>query len=107
MIETYTRTFVDFDVLEYWLQQFLKDDLPGKEALIINQDYHCNQGSRFFASVDADEPLTKKELLERLVLEHSRGNYVHFYIDDVIKAAYTSGALESETNNTNFNVYAD
>ena len=96
-IKTYQKTFIDFDDLQNWLRGFLKADLPGKQIYIIEQEYHISKGLKFFADIDINETITKEELLKREAIRHSNGDYVHFYVDDVVTAAHTTGMLEGNS----------
>jgi 16S rRNA C967 or C1407 C5-methylase (RsmB/RsmF family) len=97
MIKTYTSAAIciDPDSLKEWLSKYLRDDLPEKQITIINRPHvHFTAESKFYAEIDIDEKVTKTELLKRVVEEHSRGPYVHFYVDDVVFAACTAGVLK-------------
>ena len=96
-IKTYKRVFIDFDDLQNWLREFLKASLPSKQIYIIEQEYHLSKGSKLFADIDICEPLTKEELLKKEAVVHSRGGYIHFYVDDVVTAAHTAGMLEGNS----------
>jgi len=90
MIETLSPTCIDGGVLQEWLEESIKNLVPeGYEVYIIPNDDGAQGGSKFFTEVNINKKdlITLDELVKRVVKEHSRGQYLHYYVDDVIGAA--------------------
>lgn len=94
MIDTYERTFIDADALEEWLNEALKNFVPeGTHISIIPQAWEAKGESRFLSEIDVNDDITITQLLSKVVTEHSRGPYLHFYASDVVEAAVTAKQL--------------
>ncbi len=61
---------------------------------VMPRSWHCTGESAFFAAIDINYSLSPNELRALEVKEHSRAQYLHFYVDDVIAAAVGIGALQ-------------
>lgn len=82
------------DELNNWVESFLQPLLPGKHISILPSKYGaCKGESQWFCSVDVEDSISLKELIAREVKEFSRGDYVHFYVDDILSAATKLGQL--------------
>ena len=82
------------DSLGDWLNQFLEGKIPeGYTAYIIPSVHGAKGESKFFCAIDVEESITLETLLTRVVTEHSRGPYLHFYAEDVLAAADGAGVL--------------
>ncbi|HHP5494135.1 hypothetical protein ACTG16_23465 [Aeromonas sp. 23P] len=96
MISTLTPVCIDADSLKNWFSAALKNHGIDKKAFIIPQSWDAKGESRFFCSIDVDEPISVSELIKREVAEHSRGPYIHFYAEDVVAAACGAGELTGD-----------
>jgi hypothetical protein len=95
MIDTYDGKFINADDLMDWLNNSLKVFLSKDTHIsIVPQVFDCKGPSRFFAEIDVQENITIQQLLSKVITEHSRGSYIHFYVDDVVQAAVTAGVLQ-------------
>ena len=87
---------VDGEALKTWLDLAVVGLIPaGFEAYIIPRTTDAKGESKFFCSIDVEEPITVETLVKREVAEHSRGPYLHFYADDVVSAACGAGVLNA------------
>ena len=94
-METSTVTKIDADAINAWVEKHLLPLCPeDAHVTIMPRSYHCTGESAFFAAVDIDNSLSLHELLALEVKEHTRAQYHHFYVDDVIAAAVGAGALQ-------------
>ena len=96
MITSITPTCVNGKDLLEWLTSAMVGKVPEGSLISIipnptNRD--ANGESCFFVDIDIDETITLTELSRRTVTEHSRGSYIHFYVEDVVAAACGAGEL--------------
>lgn len=97
MIDTYDGKFIDADALKEWLEESLKNLVPADTHIsIIPQVWDAKGESRFFCEIDIEKNITIPELLNKVVSEHSRGKYIHFYAQDVVQAAVTAKQLDGD-----------
>lgn len=95
---TTTVTAIGAEAIREWVAQHLAPFCPaGAEISVINRPWHCKGESAFFADVDVESPITISQLRGLEVIEHTRGHYLHFYVDDVIAAAVGSGSLDGSS----------
>lgn len=88
---------IDADEIHDWVEKCLQPLLPDKHISILPSKYGaCVGESRWSCDVDVYKAVSLETLLMKEVKEYSRGNYVHFYVDDILSAMYASGALEAE-----------
>lgn len=104
MISTTSHVCIDADSLKKWLIEALKKEGIEKTVSIIPRPWDAKGESGFFCSIEVEETISVADLIEREVIEHSRGPYIHFYADDVIFAACGAGEL-SETEDCFFLYY--
>lgn len=101
-MRTSTAVVIERDAIRDWVAQHLAPLCPqGAHVSVINRPWHCKGESAYFAEVEVEVELTPQQLRQLEVIEHTRGAYLHFYVDDVIAAAVGSGALEGD----HFHVY--
>lgn len=93
MIDTVSPVCIKGEDLQEWLQAALADALPGKQLYMIHEPGEARGESRYFSEVHLDQELSLGDLVKREVVEHSRGDYVHFYVKDVVSAACSANAL--------------
>lgn len=81
--------------MKEWLNEaLLKYFSQDTKISIIPRSWEPTGESSFFSQIDIQNDLSIKQLLSKVVIEHSRGNYIHFYADDVISAAITAKELK-------------
>lgn len=94
-MQTSTISAIEAEDIQQWITRHLSPLCPaGAEIKVINRPWHCKGESAFFAAVDVDAPISISQLRDLEVIEHTRAQYLHFYVDDVISAAVGSGALD-------------
>lgn len=97
MINTFTKNFIDVEGLKDWLNNSLKSLLPEDSHIsIIPHSWEAKGESRFFCEVEIEEDITLEQLVAKVVVEHSRGNHIHLYADDVVQAAVTAKVLNGD-----------
>jgi hypothetical protein len=93
-MQTTTVTVIDRDAIKEWIAHYLAPACPpGSHISVINRQWHCKGESAFFTAVDVELPLSIEQLRESEVVELTRGNHLHFFVDDVIAAAVGSCSL--------------
>ena len=85
---------IGYDDIDKWIEQYLQPHFPDKHISIIPSAWDATGESKFVTNFDMGDDLTITELCSKVVTEHSRGHYIHFYAYDVLCAAYTNGQLE-------------
>jgi hypothetical protein len=97
MIDTYDGKFINTDALKEWLDKSLKNFLPEDTHIsIVPYTWDAKGESRFFCEIDIENDVSISQLLSKVVIEHSRGPYIHFYAKDVVEAAVTAKVLEGD-----------
>ncbi|HEJ4407884.1 TPA: hypothetical protein SL557_000163 [Pseudomonas aeruginosa] len=97
LLETSTVTVIGADAIHDWVARHLAPLCPEGAAIsVIQRPWHCKGESCYFAAVEVEAPITTAQLRRLEVAEHTRGQYLHFYVDDVIAAAVGSGALAGD-----------
>ena len=93
-MKTSTVIAIGAEAIIEWIAHHLAPTCPAHAQIsVINRPWHCKGESAYFADVAVDTPITIGQLRGLEVIEHRRGQHLHFYVDDVIAAAVGSGAL--------------
>lgn len=94
LLEDPVPVCLEGEALGEWLNHILEGKIPEGHTAYIMPSVHAAKGeSKFFCKIDVEERISVETLLERVVSEHSRGEYLYFYAEDVVSAAYGAGLL--------------
>lgn len=98
MIDTLPYIVIDADHLQEWFRKVLAPYFPDKGLYLVGHPMNSAEGeSKLFVEVKYIEPdVSIDDLSTRTVTEYNRGNYLHFYVHDVINAAVTAGELKGK-----------
>ena len=95
VIETFTPTAINCDSLNKWVERVVAPMFPESMiGVIADRPWDATGESKFFCVVDVDRNVTLDTLKEKIVIEHSRGLYIHFYARDIVSAAANAGELQ-------------
>jgi len=85
---------IGYDDIDQWVSTYLQPHFPDKHISVIPHEWEPTGESAFVCKIDIGDDITIEQLCKKVVKEHSRGRYVHFYANDILTAAYTNGQLK-------------